>query len=180
MSRRGSSVDFGPLSLPVGDMPMFEDFGASLASLKDVEKLHQLLSQQRGQEQREKLIPTERADIALYGMDLHQTHILASLAELLPRVATPTTTKTQAQAVISMSSDVLADTRLTVTDTGLRIEFSFQIGDDRQRHWLQQHLAWLARTVGERLARDVRICVANHWASGPFVAIQDWQYGTGA
>lgn len=177
MSRRGSQVDFGPLSLPVGDMPFFEGLGVTRACLKDVERLHQLLSQQRDDGQREQWIPIEPAEVSPCGMDLHQTHILASLAEFLPGLATSPAVKTQSQAVILISSDLLADAQLTVVDTGLRIEFFFQIGDDRERHWLQQHVAWLAKTVGERLARDVRVSVSSFFASGAHRVVEDWLHG---
>lgn len=177
MNRRGTPVDFGPLSLPVGDMPMFQAFGNAEASLEDVMKLHQLLSGQPRDQQGDDAHPLELSSVVFQGDAPHHTQILTTLAELLPKLSTSATFKTHQRAEIQLSSEILADTQLLVMDAGSRIEFYFHISNDETRNWLQEHLPWLAKTVGERLERDVRIALSGARGSGLGELIEDWYYG---
>jgi hypothetical protein len=104
-------------------------------------------------------------------------HLLSSLAEALPGLAASPAFKAQRHAEIQISPELLADTHLSVTDTGVRIEFIFRVGGDTDRNWLRQHLPWLAKTVSERLERDVRIAVLDSMESGLSGAFEDWHVG---
>jgi hypothetical protein len=177
MTRRGSPVDFGPLSLPVGDMPFFQDLHVASASLSDVERLQALLSD-RGREQQgreEFLAELPRASAAVMVRD--SMHLLSSLAEALPGLVASPAFKAQQYAEIQISSEILAETHLAVTDTGVRVEFMFRVAGDSDRDWLREHLPWLARTVGERLARDVRIAVLDPLESVSTGSFEDWKVG---
>jgi hypothetical protein len=177
MTRRSSPVDFGPLSLPVGDMPFFQDSHAVPASISDVERLQALLSDhgRGGQDKEDSLVELPRASAAVMTRD--SMHLLSSLAEALPGLAASPAFKAQQFAEIEISPELLADTHLSVTDTGARIEFVFRVGGDTDRDWLRQHLPWLAKTVGERLDRDVRIGVLDSVESGLSGAFEDWHVG---
>lgn len=177
MTRRGSSVDFGPLSLPVGDMPFFQDSQLASASVSDVERLQALLSDRGrdGQGKEELLLELPRPTAVVMVRD--SMHLLSSLAEALPGLVASPAFKAQQQAEIQISPELLADTHLSVTDTGGRFEFVFRIGGDTDRDWLRQHLPWLAKTVGERLERDVRISVLDSVESGLSGAFEEWHVG---
>jgi hypothetical protein len=177
MTRRGSPVDFGPLSLPVGDLPFFQESHVASASVKDVERLQALLSDRGrgGQDQDDSLVELPRVTAAVMARD--SMHLLYSLAETLPGLAVSPAFKSQQHAEIQISPELLAETHLSVTDTGARIEFVFRVGGDTDRDWLCQHLPWLAKTVGERLERDVRIAVLDSVESGLSGAFEDWYVG---
>lgn len=177
MTRRGSPVDFGPLSLPLGDMPFFPDSHVASASANDVERLQALLSDRGrdGEGREESLVELPRATAAFMARD--SMHLLSSLAEALPGLVASSAFKAQQRAEIQISPELLADTHLSVTDTGVRIEFAFRVGGDTDREWLCQHLPWLAKTVGERLERDVRIAVLGSTESGLSDAFEDWHLG---
>jgi hypothetical protein len=177
MTRRGSPVDFGPLSLPVGDMPFFQDAHVASASVKDVERLQALLSDRGrgGQEKDDSLVELPRASPAVMSRD--SMHLLSSLAEALPGLVASPAFRAQQHTEIQISPELLADTHLLVTDTGARIDFVFRVGGDTDTDWLRQHLPWLAKTVGERLERDVRIAVLDSVESGLSCAFEDWHVG---
>lgn len=177
MTRRGSPVDFGPLSLPVGDMPFFQDAHLASASLSDVERLQALLSDRNrdGQEREESLTELPRATAAAMFRD--SMHLLSSLADALPGLLAAPAFKAQQHAEIQISGEILADTHLAVTDTGVRVEFVLRVAGESDRDWLREHLPWLARTVGERLARDVRIVVLDPVASVSTGSFEDWNVG---
>ena len=177
MTRRGSPVDFGPLSLPVGDMPFFQESNVASASAQDVERLQALLSDRGrgGQDKDDSSVELPRATAAVMARD--SMHLLSSLAEALPGLAASPAFKAQQFAEIEISPELLANTHLSVTDTGARIEFVFQVGGDSDRDWLRQHLPWLAKTVGERLERDVRVVVLDSMESGLSGAFEDWHVG---
>jgi hypothetical protein len=177
MTRRGSPVDFGPLSLPVGDTPFFQESHVGSASVQDVERLQALLSDsgRGGQDQDDSLVELPRATAAAMARD--SMHLLSSLAEALPGLAASPAFKTQQHAEIQISRELLADTHLSVTDTGARIEFVLRVGGEADRDWLRQHLPWLAKTVGEKLERDVRIAVFDSVESGFSGAFEDWHVG---
>ena len=177
MTRRGSPVDFGPLSLPVGDMPFFQESYVASASVKDVERLQALLSDRGrgGQDKDDSLVELPRATAAVMARD--SMHLLSSLAEALPGLAASPAFKAQQHAEIQISHEILADTLLSVTDTGVRIEFVFRVVGDSDRDWLRQHLPWLAKTVGERLERDVRIAVLDAMESCLSYPFEDWHVG---
>lgn len=177
MTRRGSPVDFGPLSLPVGDMPFFQESHIASASVKDVERLQALLSDRGrdGQGREDPLLELPGAFPAAMARD--SMYLLSSLAEALPALATSPAVKAQQHAKIQINPELLADTHLSVTDTGVRIEFVFQVGGDTDRDWLRQHLPWLAKTLGERLERDVRVVVLDSVESELSGAFEDWHIG---
>jgi len=177
MTRRGSPVDFGPLSLPVGDTPFFQESHVGSASVQDVERLQTLLSDRGrgGQDQDDSLVELPRVTAAVMARD--STHLLYSLAETLPSLAASPAFKAQQFAEIEISPELLADTHLSVTDTGARIEFVFRVGGDTDRDWLRQHLPWLAKTIGEKLERDVRVGVLDSVESGLSGAFEDWHVG---
>jgi hypothetical protein len=177
MTRRGSPVDFGPLSLPVGDMPFFQEAHVASASAKDVERLQALLSDRGrgGQDKDDSLVELPRASAAFMARD--SMYLLSSLAEALPGLAASPAFKAQQFAEIEISPELLANTHLSVTDTGARIEFVFRVGGDTDRDWLRQHLPWLAKTVGEKLERDVRIAVLDSAESGLSGTFEDWHVG---
>jgi hypothetical protein len=177
MTRRGSPVDFGPLSLPVGDMPFFQESQAGSASVQDVERLQALLSDsgRGGQDKDDSLVELPRATAVVMARD--SMHLLSSLAEALPGLAASPAFKSQQYAEIQIGRELLADTHLSVTDSGVRIEFVFRVAGDTDRDWLRQHLPWLAKTVGEKLERDVRIAVLDSVESGLSGAFEDWHVG---
>lgn len=104
-------------------------------------------------------------------------HLLSSLAEALPQYAASPEFKNRKQADIQISSELLSDAHLAVTDTGNRVEFVFRVGGDSDREWLRQHLRWLAKTVSDSLERDVRIAVLDCPESGSAAAFEDWHVG---
>ncbi len=177
MTRRSSPVDFGPLSLPVGDMPFFQDSHALPASGNDVERLQALLSDRgRGrQDKGDSLGEVPKATPAIMARD--SIHLLSSLAGALTGLPASPAFKAQQFAEIAISPEILADTHLSITDTGARIEFVFRVAGDSDRDWLRQHLPWLAKTVGEKLERDVRIAVLDSVESGLSGAFEDWHVG---
>jgi hypothetical protein len=177
MTRRGSPVDFGPLSLPVGDMPFFQESHVASASVQDVERLEALLSDRErgGQDKDDSMVELPRATASVMARD--SMYLLSSLAEALPGLVTSPAFKAQQHAEIQISPELLADTHLSVTDTGVRIEFVFRVAGDTDRDWLRQHLPWLAKTVGEKLERDVRIAVVDSVESGLSGAFEDWHVG---
>lgn len=177
MTRRGSPVDFGPLSLPVGDMPYFPDSHVASASANDVERLQALLSDRGGggEGREESLVELPRATAAVMARD--SMHLLSSLAEALPGLVASPAFKAQQHAELQISPEFLADTHLSVSDTVGRIEFVFRVAGDTDRDWLRQHLPWLAKTVGERLERDVRIAVLDSMESGLSGTFEDWHVG---
>lgn len=177
MTRRGSPVDFGPLALPVGDMPFFQESHVTSASVKDVERLQALLSDRGrgGQDKDDSSVELPRATAAVMARD--SMHLLSSLAEVLPGLAASPAFKAQQFAEIEISPELLTETNLSVTDTGARIEFVFRVGGDTDRDWLRQHLSWLAKTVGERLERDIRVVVLDSMESSLSGAFEDWHVG---
>ncbi len=177
MTRRGSPVDFGPLSLPVGDMPFFQESHAASASVQDVERLEALLSDRGkgGRDKDDSLVELPRASATLMTRD--SMYLLSSLAEALPGLAASPTFKSQQHAEIQISPELLADTHLSVTDTGVRVEFVFRVAGDSDRDWLRQHLPWLAKTVGEKLERDVRIAVLDSVESRLSGDFEEWHVG---
>lgn len=177
MTRRCSPVDFGPLSLPVGDLPFFQDSRGAFASSNDVERLQALLSDRdrREQDREDPSVALARATAIVMVRD--SMHLLSSLAEALPKLVAAPEFKNREHADIQISSELLADAFLAVRDTGERVEFVFRIGGDSDRDWLREHLPWLAKTVGENLARDVRITVSDGPESGSSGAFADWHVG---
>jgi hypothetical protein len=177
MTRRGSPVDFGPLALPVGDMPFFEDLHVASASVSDVERLQALLSDRGrdGQGGEDPLPEVPRALRTVMARD--SMYLLSSLAEALPGITASPGFKAQQFTDIEISPELLTDTHLSVTDTGSCIEFVFRVGGDTDRDWLRQHLPWLAKTVGERLERDVRVAILDSVESCASSAFEDWHLG---
>lgn len=177
MTRRGSPVDFGPLSLPVGDMPFFQDSHVASASVNDVERLQALLSDRGrdGQGGEDTLVEQPRATAIVMVRD--SMHLLSSLAEALPEIVASPVFNSSKHAAIQISNELLADTHLEVRDTGVRVEFVFRVGGDSDRDWLRLHLRWLAKTVGESLERDVRVAVLDSPQSGSSGVFEDWQVG---
>lgn len=177
MTRRGSPVDFGPLALPVGDTPFFQDSHVGSASVSDVERLQALLSDRGrdGQGREESLAELPRAAAAVMVRD--SLHLLSSLTEALPGLLASPAFRAQQHAEMQISREILADTYLAVTDTGVRVEFVFRVAGESDREWLRDHLPWLARTVGERLARDVRIAVLGSVESASTDTFEDWNVG---
>ncbi len=177
MTRRGSPVDFGPLSLPVGDMPFFQESHVASASFQDVERLEALLSDRGkgGRGKDDSLVELPRASATLMARD--SMYLLSSLAEALPGLAASPTFKAQQHTEIQISPELLANTHLSVTDTGGHVEFVFRVAGDSDRDWLRQHLPWLAKTVGEKLARDVRIAVLDSVESDLSDDFEEWHVG---
>jgi hypothetical protein len=158
-------------------MPFFQDAHVASASVKDVERLQALLSDRGrgGRDKDDSLVELPRATSAIMARD--SMHLLSSLAEALPGLAASPAFKTQQHAEIQISPELLAETHLSVTDTGARIEFVFRVGGDTDRDWLCQHLPWLAKTIGERLERDVRVAVLDSVESGLSCVFEDWHLG---
>lgn len=172
-------VDFGPLSLPVGEVPWFQAADHGLVSHGDVEKLQRLLSGEQREGQRKENEVSDLPFVISCHKTRHQTQVLTALAELLPQLGRAANTE-KSTAKIKIHNGLLANTQLSVTDTGARIEFVFLVGEHEDRRWLQQRISWLAKIVGESLQRNVRVSAPDTEADLADYFSADWFVGMGA
>ena len=172
----GKPVDFGPMSLPVGEDAV-DLFKGLVARQSDVLRLKKLLADE-GQRQTGNSVP----DADMYAASLTlppdligaEIDTLVQLAEALPMMEPRPASSATRSVQLQLHSELLPNTTLTAFESAGRLHFEIRINDLSGRSWLSSKLPWLVHQVGEKLGRPIRVTLlSSNVNESPSITV-DW------
>lgn len=182
MTGKRSTVDLGPMSLPVGDSVNFPESYLVKARALDINKLNDLM-REGGHQNTVSIEPEEglnlpNANLQQFSAALQDAKKVDALSEKIASVVPKTSSAVKGQAAagieIRIRETLLPETTLTVREADGKLSFDVWVGHADTRRWLVQKLPAVVQQVGQRLNRPLQITVFDPWCRQEAIAQCVW------